>query len=84
MDDVQIVDVEAALAPTPHRISFVFKRTSTTPQSVCSAYGKVVLEERRNDLINGAQLNLDLQNGMYLLEVTNGTLRMTKRLVVKR
>lgn len=46
--------------------------------------GKVVLEERRNDLVDGAQLNLDLDNGIYLLELTNGSQRMTQRLVIQK
>ena len=32
--------------------------------------GKVVLEERRNDLMAGAQLEFDLQNGLYLVEIS--------------
>ena len=46
--------------------------------------GKVVLEERRNDLMAGAQLEFDLQNGMYLVEISNGTQRSTQRLVVRK
>jgi hypothetical protein len=46
--------------------------------------GKVVLEERRNDLVTGAELNLNLNNGIYLLELTNGTKRVTQRLVIQK
>ena len=46
--------------------------------------GKVVLEERRNDLMAGAQLEFDLQNGLYLVEISNGTQRSTQRLVVRK
>ena len=47
--------------------------------------GKVVLEERRNDLMMaGAQLEFDLQNGLYLVEISNGTQRSTQRLVVRK
>ena len=46
--------------------------------------GKVVLEERRNDLVAGAEINLNLNNGIYLLELTNGTKRVTQRLVIQK
>ena len=46
--------------------------------------GKVVLQERRNDLVSGSEFNLDLDNGIYLLEVTNGINRMTQRLVIQK
>ena len=46
--------------------------------------GKVVLEERRNDLMAGAQLEFDLHNGLYLVEISNGTQRSTQRLVVRK
>ena len=46
--------------------------------------GKVVLEERRNDLVAGAELNLNLNNGIYLLELTSGTKRVTQRLVIQK
>ena len=46
--------------------------------------GKVVLEERRNDLMMGGQLEFDLQNGMYLVEISNGSQRSTQRLVVRK
>ena len=46
--------------------------------------GKVVLQERRNDLVIGSEFNLDLDNGIYLLEVTNGINRMTQRLVIQK
>ena len=86
VDDVQIVDaLECSFGPNPAQDFIrVQANIDNATVRVFGLDGKVVLEERRNDLINGAQLNLDLPNGMYLLEVTNGTLRMTKRLVVKR
>ena len=46
--------------------------------------GKVVLEERRNDLVAGAELDLNLNNGIYLLELTSGTKRVTQRLVIQK
>lgn len=46
--------------------------------------GKVVLQERRNDLRSGAELRLDLNNGIYLLEITHGTKRTTQRLVIQK
>lgn len=46
--------------------------------------GKVVLEERRIDLMVGAQLEFDLQNGVYLVEISNGIQRTTQRLVVRK
>jgi hypothetical protein len=46
--------------------------------------GKVVLEQRRNDLIAGADIQLDLNNGIYLLEMTNGAKRVTQRLVISK
>ena len=46
--------------------------------------GKVVLQERRNDLVIGSEFNLDLDNGIYLLEVTNGINHMTQRLVIQK
>ena len=46
--------------------------------------GKVVLQEVRNDLMNGADLSFDLRNGVYLVEISNGTSRSTQRLVVQK
>lgn len=46
--------------------------------------GKVVFQERRNDLVAGAELNLNLNNGIYLLELTNGAKRVTQRLVIQK
>ena len=46
--------------------------------------GKVVLQEVRNDLMNGADLSFDLRDGVYLVEISNGTSRSTQRLVVQK
>lgn len=46
--------------------------------------GKVVMQERRNDLAMGTDLQLNLENGIYLLELTNGSKRVTRRLVIQK
>ncbi|MGB1385043.1 MAG: T9SS type A sorting domain-containing protein [Flavobacteriales bacterium] len=86
VDDVQAVTpLECAFGPNPAQ-DFVRVQANLDNATVrvLGLDGKVVLEQRRNDLVSGAQLNLDLNNGIYLLELTNGAKRITQRLVIQK
>ena len=86
VDNVQIVAaLDCSFGPNPAQ-DFVRVQANLDNAlvRVLALDGKVVLEERRNDLAGGAQLNLDLDNGIYLLELTNGNQRMTQRLVIQK
>ena len=86
VDNVQVVTaLDCTFGPNPAQ-DFVRVQANLDNAlvRVLALDGKVVLEERRNDLVGGAQLNLDLDNGIYLLELTNGSQRMTQRLVVQK
>lgn len=86
VDNVQVVtSLDCTFGPNPAQ-DFVRVQANLDNAlvRVLALDGKVVLEERRNDLVGGAQLNLDLDNGIYLLELTNGTQRLTQRLVIQK
>jgi hypothetical protein len=86
VDNVQAVaPLECVFGPNPAQ-DFVRVQANLDNATVrvLGLDGKVVLEQRRNDLVSGAQLNLDLNNGIYLLELTNGAKRVTQRLVVQK
>ena len=86
VDNVQVVTaLDCTFGPNPAQ-DFVRVQANLDNALVrlLALDGKVVLEERRNDLVGGAQLNLDLDNGIYLLELTNGSQRMTQRLVIQK
>ena len=86
VDNVQVVTaLDCTFGPNPAQ-DFVRVQANLDNAlvRVLALDGKVVLEERRNDLVGGAQLNLDLDNGIYLLELTNGSQRMTQRLVIQK
>ena len=51
---------------------------------VLALNGQVVFEEMRNDLAAGADIDLNLDNGIYLLELSNGQQRATQRLIVQK
>ena len=46
--------------------------------------GQVVFEDVRSDLRGGSQIELNLDNGIYLLEVSHGLERSTQRLVIQK
>lgn len=86
VDNVQVVaGLDCTFGPNPAQ-DFVRVQANldNAVVRVLALDGKVVLEERRNDLAGGAQLNLDLDNGIYLLELTNGVQRLTQRLVIQK
>ena len=85
VDNVQAAALDCTFGPNPAQ-DFVRVQANldNAVVRVLALDGKVVLEERRNDLVGGAQLNLDLDNGIYLLELTNGSQRMTQRLVIQK
>ena len=86
VDNVQVVTaLDCTFGPNPAQ-DFVRVQANLDNAlvRVLALDGKVVLEELRNDLVGGAQLNLDLDNGIYLLELTNGSQRMTQRLVIQK
>ena len=86
VDNVQVVaPLECVFGPNPAQ-DFVRVQANldNAVVRVLALDGKVVLEEQRNDLVTGAQLDLNLDNGIYLLELTNGSKRMTQRLVVQK
>lgn len=86
VDNVQIVaGLDCTFGPNPAQ-DFVRVQANldNAVVRVLALDGKVVLEERRNDLVGGAQLNLDLDNGIYLLELTSGSQRLTQRLVIQK
>jgi len=86
VDNVQVVTaLDCTFGPNPAQ-DFVRVQANLDNAlvRVLALDGKVVLQERRNDLLGGAQLNLDLDNGIYLLELTNGSQRMTQRLVIQK
>jgi len=86
VDNVQFVaPLECAFGPNPAQ-DFVRVQANLDNATVrvLGLDGKVVLEQRRNDLVSGAELNLDLNNGIYLLELTNGAKRVTQRLVIQK
>ena len=86
VDNVQVVTaLDCTFGPNPAQ-DFVRVQANLDNAlvRVLALDGKVVLEELRNDLVGGTQLNLDLDNGIYLLELTNGSQRMTQRLVIQK
>lgn len=46
--------------------------------------GQVVFQDVRSDLRGGTQIDLNLDNGIYLLEVSHGLERSTQRLVIQK
>ena len=46
--------------------------------------GQVVFQDTRSDLRGGSQFDLNLDNGIYLLEVSHGLERSTQRLVIQK
>ena len=86
VDNVQVVTaLDCTFGPNPAQdFVRVQAHLDNALVPVLALDGKVVLQERRNDLVGGAQLNLDLDNGIYLLELTNGTQRLTQRLVIQK
>ena len=45
--------------------------------------GQLVLEQKVNSLDRGQRIDLNLDNGIYFVEISNGALRSTQRLVVQ-
>ena len=84
VDGIGIVHVNATIAPNPAQ-DFVRVQANLNQATirVLSLDGKIVVEERRNDLSVGAELQLNLNDGLYLLEVTEGSNRTTQRLVIQ-
>jgi hypothetical protein len=85
-DGISMVNaLECSFGPNPAqdfiRVTSNLERATVR---VLSLDGKVVLSQLRNDLASGAHIALDLDNGIYLVEVTNGVQRTTQRLVVTR
>ena len=84
VDGITDIAMIATVSPNPAQdVVRVQANFNSATLRVMSLDGKVVLEERRNDLLKGTDLLLNLNNGLYLLEVTEGANRTTQRLVVQ-
>lgn len=84
VDGITDIAMVATVSPNPAQdVVRVQANFNSATLRVMSLDGKVVLEERRNDLLKGTDLLLNLNNGLYLLEVTEGANRTTQRLVVQ-
>ena len=76
--------IDATIAPNPaHDLVRVQANLNEATIRVMSLDGKVVFEDRRNNLSSGTDVQLNLNDGLYLLEVTEGLNRTTQRLVIQ-
>ena len=76
--------IDATIAPNPaHDLVRVQANLNQATIRVMSLDGKVVFEDRRNNLSSGTDVQLNLNDGLYLLEVTEGLNRTTQRLVIQ-
>ena len=83
-DDVAEMHMEMVSVPTPRRTTSASRPTSIGRGAHSALNGQVVFEDVRSDLRNGTQIDLNLDNGIYLLEVSHGLERSTQRLVVQK
>jgi hypothetical protein len=87
VDGIQTVvsSVECTFGPNPAADQVMLNANiAQGVVRILSLDGKVVHEERRNDLNNRASIQFNLNNGIYLLELSQGGQRTTQRLVVQR
>ena len=81
----QAIPIDYNFGPNPARdLVRVQANIENALVRILAMDGKAVFQERRNDLANGSEFNLDLDNGIYLLELTDGINRMTQRLVIQK
>ena len=84
-DAVAEMHMEMVFGPNPAkdnlRIRANFEQAMVR---ILALNGQVVFEDVRSDLRGGTQIDLNLDNGIYLLEVSHGTERSTQRLVVQK
>ena len=84
-DAVAEMHMEMVFGPNPAkdnlRIQANFEQAMVR---ILALNGQVVFEDVRSDLRGGTQIDLNLDNGIYLLEVSHGPERSTQRLVVQK
>ena len=84
-DIVTEMHMEMVFGPNPAkdnlRIQANFEQATVR---ILALNGQVVFEEVRSDLRGGSQLELNLDNGIYLLEVSHDLERSTQRLVIQK
>ena len=77
--------LQANVFPNPAKNSVWVKSNLNTGQVVIYGLdGRIAHQEQRNDLQQGAEILLTLQDGLYLLEVTDGKARKTQRLLIQK
>ena len=84
-DAVEEMHMETVFGPNPAkdnlRIQANFEQAMVR---ILALNGQVMFEEVRSDLRGGTQIDLNLDNGIYLLEVSHDHERSTQRLVIQK
>ena len=84
-DDVAEMHMEMVFGPNPAKDNLRIQANfDQAVVRILALNGQVVFEDVRSDLRNGTQIDLNLDNGIYLLEVSHGLERSTQRLVVQK
>ena len=81
----ELTATELAFWPNPakDRLQIQANHDKATVR-ILALNGQVVFEDIRSDLRAGAEIDLELDNGIYLLEVSQNDRRATQRLVIQK
>ena len=81
----EMVSTELAFWPNPakDRLQIQANHDKATVR-ILALNGQVVFEDIHSDLRAGAEIDLELDNGIYLLEVSQNDRRATQRLVIQK
>lgn len=81
----EMVSTELEFWPNPakDRLQIQANHDKATVR-ILALNGQVVFEDIRSDLRAGAEIDLELDNGFYLLEVSQNERRATQRLVIQK
>lgn len=96
IDDLTIATAVPSAIASPEALSFSFGPNPAVDYinvqgqpadailKIHALNGQLVLQQNVNSLDRGQRIPLNLDNGIYFVEVSNGTLRSTQRLVIQR
>jgi len=96
IDDLTIATAVPSAIASPEPLSFSFGPNPAVDYinvqgqpadailKIHALNGQLVLQQNVNSLDRGQRIPLNLDNGIYFVEVSNGTLRSTQRLVIQR
>ena len=85
VDGVEEQDLALSFGPNPAQNGiFLQANVAQATVRILSLDGKVVSETLYTNLQAGTHIPLDLNNGLYFVELSNGNIRNTQRLVVQK